>query len=622
MLHNEDNERPFVLGRRIFFLKAFLVVLFVLYGLRLFNMQILSGEQYRIRADNISRRVTILPSQRGGIFDRTYTHAFARNIDSFAVNITPAEVPRDEIRDLFAEVAAIIGVPVSEIESSVPPRLFRSFQPVEIASNVPFETISALAERRAFLPGVTWHSKPMRQYVNVGSLAHIIGYVGDITREELTFMHNLGYKPGDVIGKSGVERQFDQILRGVDGREIKTVDVQGRRISSREHIPPEMGHDIVLTIDKRIQTLAERALGPRVGSVVVKRPATGEILAMVSYPWYDPNVFIQRDRAGINALLNNPRRPLLNRAIQASYPPASVFKVVMTAAILAENAFSPDRTIVCAGEIFYGNRLWRCHIRRPGHGPMNLFSALAQSCNIFYWQVGRDNLGVERIVSFTNEFGFGYLTGIDLPGEVAGFVPTPQWKVRRFHERWLHGDTMNMSIGQGFLLVTPLQMANMVSMIVNDGIIYRPHVLKEVRDPVTGGVVRRTRPEILRQSDISPEIFEHVRRDMRGVITEGTARFPMNIRAVEIAGKTGTAELAGVDGQHAWFAAFAPYQTNNPEEQVVVSVIVEAENQWEWWAVFASAIIFQGIFADQNFDEAVRTLGFQHHPGIIRGNLQ
>ena len=615
--HNDDGRHTDTLSRRVLFLRIFFIALFVLYGMQLFNMQILSGEQYRTRAQDISRRTTVLPSQRGGIFDRTYTRAFASNIDSFAVSIVPAEVPRGDMPALFSDVAEILGIPVADIQARVPPSLFRLFQPVEIASNVPFETIAALAERKDSLPGVTWNSKPVRNYVNPGSLAHILGYVGDITREELIHMRNLGYKPGDVIGKSGIERQYDEILRGREGRETKTVDVRGRKVSSREYIPPEMGNDLVLTIDSRIQTLAERALGERIGSVVVKRPATGEILAMVSYPWYDPNIFTQRERGGVQALFNDPNRPLINRAIQSSYPPGSTFKIVMTTAILAENAFPPDRTVVCPGEIDYGNRLWRCHIRRPGHGRMNLFWAMAQSCNIYYWQVGRDNLGVERIVSYSNEFGFGSFTGIDLPGEVSGFVPTPQWKMRRFHERWVHGDTMNMSIGQGFLLTTPLQLANMVSMTVNDGIIYRPHVLKEVRNPVTGEVVRSIRPSVLHQSYIAPEVFEVVRRDMRGVITDGTARFPMNIRAVEIAGKTGTAEIgAAQDGQHAWFAAYAPYRTDNPEERVVVSVIVEASNPWEWWAVYASAIIFQGIFADQNFEEAVRSLGFQHLPGL------
>jgi penicillin-binding protein 2 len=204
------------------------------------------------------------------------------------------------------------------------------------------------------------------------------------------------------------------------------------------------------------------------------------------------------------------------------------------------------------------------------------------------------------------------VTGIDLPGEISGQVPDPLWKERRYHERWLGGDTMNMSIGQGDTLVTPLQMADMVAMVVNDGVIYQPHLLKEVRNPLTGAVEQNSVRRPVHESDIAPAVFANVRRDMRSVISEGTAQFPLNIRSVEIAGKTGTAEIGLSDRWHSWFAAYAPYTTDNPDEQVVVSIIVEATNNWEWWAVYASAIIFQGIFADQNYEDAVRALGFQY----------
>ncbi|MCL2374868.1 MAG: penicillin-binding protein 2, partial [Treponema sp.] len=504
----------------------------------------------------------------------------------------------------------------NQIERRLPASVLHLYQPVEVASNVSFNVIAALAEHLASLPGVSWQARPTRSYPELGSLSHIIGYVGSITREELTVLFNQGYNQGDIIGRSGIERQYNQLLRGREGRETRTVDARGRIVAGgNARVPPEMGRSLVLTIDRRIQTLAERALGSRIGSVVVLRPATGEVLAMVSYPWYDPNVFNNHDmETEFHALVNDPRRPLINRAIQSAYPPASSFKVAMSAAILAESAFSPDLTIECRGEISIGDRLFRCHIRRPGHGRLNLRQALAQSCNIFYGVVVRDHLRVENLVHYTRDFGFGRLTGIDLPGEVSGFVPDPQWKERRFNERWMGGDTMNMSIGQGYTLATPLQMANMVAMVVNDGVIYTPHVLKEVRDPRTGAVEQRTAPSVLHQSSIAPEVFAQVRRDMRSVITEGTARYPLNIPAVQIAGKTGTGEVTGFhDSWHSWFVAYAPYQTPNPEEKIVVSVIVEAANGWEWWAPFASAAIFQGIFADQTFEEAAQTLRIPEH---------
>jgi penicillin-binding protein 2 len=608
-----DEEKPQL---RIRILQVIFILIFVSYSIQLFAMQILHGEIYVNRAQDIARRTAIISAQRGEIYDRNFDQPLVLNTDSFAVSITPAEVPAGEISGVIGRLAQILGVNREQIDRKIPAQYYYLYQPVEIAANVPFNMIASIAENVDSLPGVSWQSKPVRNYTDLGSLSHIIGYVGDITRDELTMLYNRGYQQGDIIGKAGIERQYDEILRGKKGRETRTVDVRGRRIAADTNYirePPEMGKNLVLTIDRSIQTLAERALGRRMGAVVVMRPSSGEILAMVSYPWYNPNIFSRTDfDSDYQSLINDPNKPLLNRAIQSSYPPASVFKIVMTTGILVENAFPPEQTVDCQGELSYGDRLWHCHIRRPGHGRLNLQRAMAQSCDIYYWTVGRDYLGVERIVNYAREYGYGEITGIDLPGEISGFIPTPQWKDRRFHERWLGGDTMNMSIGQGYTLVTPIQMANMAAMVANDGIIYQPHLLKEVRDPLTGAVEQSVTPEILHESDIDKEIFARVRRDMRSVISEGTARFPLNIGAVEIAGKTGTGEVGLQNKWHSWFAAFAPYRTDNPEERVVVSIIVEAVNDWEWWAPYASAIIFQGIFAGQTYEEAVRALNLQY----------
>ncbi|MDR1428738.1 MAG: penicillin-binding protein 2 [Spirochaetaceae bacterium] len=608
----DDNRSDF----RIKLLRTFFIAAFAIYGVKLFSMQIVSGEIYRRQAMNIARRTTIIPAQRGEIYDRNFNQPMVLNTDSFAVNIIPAEVPRGEIQNVLRETAALLKQSEDQIARRVPPQNYSLYQSVELAANVPFTTVAALAERVDMLPGVSWQSKPMRNYVDSGSLSHIIGYVGDITRDELTILYNMGYTQGDIIGKAGIERQYDELLRGREGREIRTVDAQGRGIAGDANIrePATMGRNLVLTIDRNIQLLAEKALGKRMGAVVVTRPATGEVLAMVSYPWYDPNLFNRNNASGeYQALINDPNKPFLNRAIQSSYPPASVFKIPMSAGILNEDVFSPDKTIECPGEIHYGDRDWRCHIRRPGHGYLNLQQALAQSCDIYFWVAGRDYLRVERIVAYAREFGFGENSGIDLPGEISGFIPTPQWKDRRFHVKWLDGDTMNMSIGQGYTLVTPIQMADMISMVINDGVVYKPHLLKEVRDPLSGAVIRTTQREVLRESTgIQEDVYKTLRRNMRSVISEGTAQYPLNIRAVEIAGKTGTSEVGLADRWHSWFAAYAPYETSNPEERVVVSVIVEATNPWEWWAPYASAIIFQGIFANQSYEEAVAALGFQY----------
>ena len=614
------SEREESAGIRIFILRIIIIGIFIIYAIRLFSMQILSGELYRSRAQNIARQTTIIPAQRGEIYDRYYNQPLVSNTDSFVVSITPGEVKRDEIPELMARLALILDIPLEQIEKKIPPSIYYLYQPVEIAVNVPNNMIAALAERKDSLPGVSWQSKPVRNYPEIGSLSHIVGYVGSITRDELTMLYNRGYQQGDIIGKNGIERQYDELLRGKEGRETRTVDVRGRNVAGDNiYVFPEMGKNLILTIDRNIQILAEKALGPRIGAVVVLRPTSGEILAMVSYPWYDPNIFNHLDLGSdYQALVSDPNKPLINRVIQSNYPPGSTFKVVMTTGVLAENAFPPEQTIDCRGEIVYGDRLWRCHIRRPGHGRLNLHEGMAQSCDIYYWTIGRDYLGVETIVNYARDYGFGELSEIDLPGEISGFIPTPQWKDRRLHEHWLGGDTMNMSIGQGYTLVTPLQMANMVAMAINDGIIYVPHVLKEVRDPHTGALEQYIEPRVLHKSNVNPNVFAQVRHDMRGVVSEGTAQYPLNIKTVEIAGKTGTSEIGLPNNWHSWFASYAPYETRNPEERIVVSVIVEAVNDWEWWAPYCSAIIYQGIFANQSYEEAANFLGIQSSQ-IIQG---
>ncbi|GHU02815.1 penicillin-binding protein 2 [Spirochaetia bacterium] len=618
---DRGDDRPEL---RIQTLTFFFILIFIVYAGRLFTMQILSGEVYRERAENTTRRTTVIPSQRGEIYDRHNDRPLVFNVDTFAVRINPAEVPAGKLPELYARLESIMNISREQIERKIPPRNSYYYQPVEIAVNVDFRTISVLAENIDTLPGVSWQSKPLRSYPETGSISHLIGYMGLIAQDELTMLYNKGYQSGDLIGKSGIERQYDEILRGKEGSETRTVDTWERRVSLEPVLrqAPVMGKNLVLTIDRDIQLLAEKALGERVGAAVVLRPHSGEVLAMVSYPWYDPNVFNNSEEYQV--ISNNPNKPLINRAIQSSYPPGSTFKIVMTTGILAEAAFSPDQTIDCPGEISYGNRIWKCHVGKPGHGRLRLSQAMAQSCDIYYWVVGRDYLREDRIAAYANDYGFGELTGIDLPGEDKGFIPTPRWKeLSKIRARWQAGDTMNMSIGQGYTLVTPLQMANMTAMTVNDGVIYKPHILKEIRDPISGAVEQVIAPEVLHRSEVSPEVLKAVRRDMRGVVANGTAQYPLNIKSVEIAGKTGTSEVGLSDHWHSWFTAFAPYETDKPEERIVVSVIVESVNDWEWWGTYASAIIFQGIFANQTYEQAVQTLGPQYRTAApVRGRME
>jgi penicillin-binding protein 2 len=619
-MFESGEERP--LGR-ILFLQVLLIAVFVIYALRLFNMQIISGEQYRQRSYNIARRTTVIPARRGEIYDRTFTEPIVVNEDSYAVSLTPAEVPDGKMPEIITRLSNMLKLPQREIENKIPPQYYHLYQPLEIAS-VPFETLAVLSENADSLPGLNWQSRPIRNYGDIGSLSHIIGYVGNITRDELIQLYNEGYQQGDVIGKLGLEREYDSMLRGKEGMETRTVDVYYRNIAGEaRRVPPEMGKNLVLTLDRDIQLLTEKALGPRMGTAIVMK-ANGEILAMVSYPWYDPNIFNSANRSGeYQRLIDNPNKPFLNRAIQSSYPPASTFKILMTTGLLAENLINPEQRIRCAGMIDYGQRSWRCWVH-SGHGWVNLQQALAGSCDIYFWTAGRDNMGVDRIVNFAREFGYGKNTGIDLPGEISGFIPSSQWKERVSHERWVAGDTMNMAIGQGFTLVTPLQITNMVATVANDGLGYRPHILKEVRDPVSGAIEKTVTPEIIHdmRDKVSPQVFASVKYDMRTVVTEGSARAACNIRTVELAGKTGTAEIGLPDRWHCWFTAYGPYNTGNHDEQIVVTVLVEASNPWDWWSPYATAIIFQGIFAGQTYEEAVVSLGLQNFAPAQQGRRE
>ncbi|MDR0600700.1 MAG: penicillin-binding protein 2 [Treponema sp.] len=606
-----SDKRP--LGR-IWILQFLFAALFILYAARLFNMQIVSGDIYRRRSLDIARRTIVLPAQRGEIYDRNFTEPLVVNNDTFAVTLTPAEVPEGDIPGLLTRVEGLLNLPSQELVNKIPPQYYQLYQPVEIASNVSFDAVAVLAENADTLPGLSWQPKPIRNYGEIGSLSHIIGYVGNITRDELIQLYNQGYQQGDVIGKMGLERQYDSILRGKDGLETRTVDVKGRRISgdpNNSRRAPAMGKNLVLTIDRSIQVLAEKALGKRMGAVVAMRP-NGEILAMVSYPWYDPNLFNRRDMSReYFRISTDPNTPFINRAIQSSYPPASTFKILMSTALVAENLINPETRINCSGSMEYGNRTWHCWAL-GGHGWQNLQQGLANSCDIYFWITGRDNVGVDRISRYAKAFGYGRLTGIDLPGEAEGFIPTPQWKERIFHERWVAGDTMNMSIGQSYNLVTPLQLTNLVATVINDGVGYKPHVLKEIRDPVSRAIERTVIPEILHdmRNETPPKVFETVRNNMRTVVTQGSARVD-NIRSVELAGKTGTAEVGLPDRWHCWFTAYGPYNAASRDEQVIVTVLVEASNPWDWWSPYATAIIFQGIFAGQTYEEAVAALGFQ-----------
>ncbi|MCX7026926.1 MAG: penicillin-binding protein 2 [Spirochaetes bacterium] len=618
------NPKPDSESTKTVLLKAAVIILCGLFTVNLFFLQILRGEEFSNRAKKYAVQSVKLPAARGEIYDRDRNMPFVTNEEAFSVEIVPAELNSSDREGLFARVSNLLGIEVDEVYKKIPEKYYHLYQPVTIASSVRYGTIVDLAEHKDAYPGVYWNSRPTRKYLDVGSLGEILGYVGEIGRDEYKMLYNKGYSSDDLVGKAGIEKQYDSLLKGADGKLLKTVDVKGKDLAEdkSKFEMPQPGKDLILTIDRNIQKIAEAALGQRMGSVVVLKPATGEILAMVSYPWYDPNIFSSNlSGSEFVKLLNDPNKPLLNRAIQSSYPPASTFKTVLTTAALEEKAISPTATVACKGVIQYGGRDWNCWIHRPGHGAINLGNALAQSCDIYYWTIGRDYLGVDNIVSYAEDFGFGKLTGVDLPGETPGQVPTPKWKEQTFNQRWSLGDTMNLSIGQGYLLTTPLQVADMMAMVVNNGTIYRPHLLKEIRDPETGAIIQSVEREEISRVNMSASTFTTLKEDLRGVITKGTAGAPLSTKVVQIAGKTGTAEIGLKDRWHSWFVSFGPYDAK-PEDQVVVVTMIEASNPWEWWAPYAANVIYQAIFAGQDAQTAARTVGVSLSQTHVRGKAE
>ena len=606
-MSNNPLENQSIKKERLFFLVLIVCTVFAIYAGYLFSMQVTRWMEYQNRAWAVARRTSEVPALRGEIYDRNYDAPLASNVDSFAVFIVPAETDRQKLPQIISKLAAILGTEPQLLMKKIPHA--DVFQAIELKDNVSYGQIVQIASNIEDFPGISWSSKPVRHYNHTSSLSHIIGYVGNINTEELHILYNKGYDANSIIGKNGIEKEYDLLLKGTPGLKTITVDASGRNVQAERYIrAPVPGKNIVLTIDRRIQELCEKALVKRMGSVVVLKPATGEILAMVSYPSYDTNKFYAPDSgAYYKTLLENENHPFLNRPIQSANAPASVFKTIMMTATLEEKAFPPAQKIDCTGKLMLGNRIFNCHVK-TGHGPLNLSDALKESCDVYFWEIGGNYLGPKKIEQYSRMMGLGEKTGIDLPGEVAGLVPNPEWKLNRINEMWVGGDTYNMSIGQGYTQVTTLQIADLIAMIVNEGTIYTPHLLKEVRDVVTGEVVEAQTPRILHKADISSQTFQEVKKAMRRVVSEGSIRRLFNNKVVDVAGKTGTGEVGYTDRWISWFASFGPYQTENPEDRVVVVVMVEASNEWEWWAPKASNAIYQGIFANQSYEEVVKTL--------------
>jgi penicillin-binding protein 2 len=611
---------------RILIFKVSVVLAFAVLAFQTWQLQIVQGGEYVEMAEHNRFRLQTIDAPRGVIYDRQ-GRLLVGNVPSFTVSIVPADLPEEDQQYVFERLSALLDVPISSRDQAVggadtldrrylsedrdyapEPQMMERveagrdtpFIPAQVKSNVPRDTAFVIEEERIDLPGVTVDIEPLRQYISGTLFAHITGYVGHIPEQDLASYvdrRDADYDPNDVVGLTGVELTYEDQLRGIKGHRHVEVDVTGRELRSIEApVEPVPGHNLVLTLDAELQAAVTDALqrgirkaGSDSGVAIVMNPQTGEILAMVSLPSYDPNLFI----GGISsdeyqALSEDPRHPLVNHAISGLYPPGSTFKMVTASAGLEEKIVTPTTLLFCPGTIWIPHRFapdnpdlaqpFSCWYKQ-GHGSLNIVQAIAESCDIYFGVLGGgygefEGLGQEALHNYGLYFGLGEPTGIDLPGETAGLMPDETWKRLTYGETWVTGDTYNAAIGQGFILTTPLQMLNVTAAIANGGSLYEPTVVREIRD-ADGNIVRPFTPHLIRKLPISSETIEVVRRGMRAAVAYGTA-LGANLEGVAVAGKTGTAEYPGQrdwEGNlptHAWFAAFAPF--DDPEIAVVVFV--------------------------------------------------
>jgi penicillin-binding protein 2 len=537
-------------------LTIILAIVFALLYLRLMHLQIAEHKRFaKLAAENAAKTISE-PAPRGVIYDRN-GRVLVESSPIFSVRVLPhvlANKDKEERERILGLLGRMLG---EEIEFKV-----SAAEPMIVKDNISLETAIRIEEKKRELDGVVVGSRPVRLSKYGGVASHVLGYVGEIEAKELEVLREKGYRLGNIIGKDGVEKIYDKQIRGKDGGKKIEVDVYGKPIRILESIDPVSGPDIRLTIDIKLQEAVEEALGAREGAAVVMDVKSGEVLAMASYPDYDPNIFTNPLKKSKWNELMRMKHPFINRAL-AIYPPGSVFKVVTLAAALEEGVTTPDEVINCKGYVELYKRSAKCWLG-SGHGPITVMEGLVWSCDVVFYELGR-RLGPDLITKYAQKFGLGSRTGIDLSQEKKGTVPTKEWKKKYFKEPWYEGDSLNYGIGQGFVQVTPLQMAQTYAAIAS-GKIMKPYIVEEIKDK-NGKVIHKAKKEEIGAVPFSSENLALVRKALREVVKRGTG-VGSRVEGLPAAGKTGTAENPGV--AHAWFVCYAP--SDDPE--IVVSAFV------------------------------------------------
>ncbi len=545
---------------------AFYIVIsvFGIFLLRLWYLQIIKGDEYKKIDERNRIRVIDIPAPRGIIYDRN-NNALVRNVLSYDLSIVREDMPEDP--EKLAELGGLIGLPPEHImklaKASASP-----YETVKLRRNVLFEEVARIEARKTDFPGLLVEVTSARGYLYGQAASHLLGYLSNPTPKQLGLPEFSNVPRQAFIGQSGIEKSYDSLLRGVAGKRIVEVDALGNIIKFVRIQKPLKGEDIRISIDINAQMEAEKSLEGQAGAVVALKADTGEVLAMASAPSFDPNLFVAGIEHGEwSALINDPAKPLMNRAIQNQYPPGSTFKTITALSALETGLVSEGTSVFCSGSTYFG-RTFRCW-KDGGHGGVDTHRAIVESCDVYFYDIGK-RINIDTIAKYASAFGLGRPTGIELDGEASGNLPSTQWKLKARKEKWYQGETLSVAIGQGYLTVTPIQMARLTAGLVNGGKIYKPHLLAGET------------PELERTVDVDPDNLDFIKRAMLGVVYEGGGtggRARSNI--VSIGGKTGTAQVIGgaIKGKklsdqhqdHAWFISYAP-QLNS---QIAAAVFVE-----------------------------------------------
>lgn len=559
-----EHARP--LSRFLVFGLAAIISLSTLTA-RLFYMQVVAGGQFKALAEANRSVLQAIPSSRGLIYDRNGA-VLVTNVPTFAVKIRPSDLPENRRDEVVARLAALLKVPEADINTAIDGNPGSRFDLVRVGQDVPKETASLIAEAGFQLPGVEVVVEARRQYTNGPLLSQILGYTGPVSSDQLDKLKQQGYLPDDLIGKTGIESYYEAQLRGAYGMETVERDASGRKLQVLDTVKTaQAGSSLTLTIDTKQQQLAETALrwgmkeaGLKRGVVIVMNPQTGEILAMVSLPTYDNNAFARGiSTKAFSALLNNPDKPLLNHAVAAHYPPGSTYKLVAGTGALADKKITPATQLLTRPYLTIGPTRFPDWNHR-GFGRCNIYCGFGHSSDTFFYQLA-GMLGADGLARWANEFGFGAKTGIDLPGEVNGIVPSNTWKLQALGEPVFPGEVYQAGIGQGYDVVTPIQLINAYAALANGGKLYAPRLVRDVIGP-DGKVSVPFKPTLIRKLAVKPGVLQTMREAARSVVTLRHTYNLVDLPLI-VAGKSGTAEFGLRDKKgrlpfHSWFVGFVP----------------------------------------------------------------